>query len=382
MIDSFHTNEAYLLHLLGCALHQVRPKEKPEYLDWAEIYRLAKLHSVANVAYYAVEQLNNKPFDTLFIQWRVLRDKGIVRSLKQQMELNALIGEFSKHNIRCMPLKGSVLKDYYPRQDMRMMADLDILIDPNNAEAVKEIMLSNGYTCESFGITHHDVYHKAPIFNVEIHRFLFSDRFPRLHTYYVDGFSFGYPSAENAYVFRLPPMEFYSLYIAHLYKHYSSSGSGIRSVMDVFVMQQHFKNELSDVDDSISFVNVGLSDFEAFIHKTSDDWFCNTQPTEINLSEYDFILNSGTYGSLQNRVLNGIHNNGRWKYLRKRVFLPYGEIRRAYPVLNKHPFLLPFIWIIRLGKQFKNLKRVLLEIKYIFHRSPQDTISRDIHSRG
>ena len=129
-------------------------------------------------------------------------------------------------------------------------------------------------------------------------------------------------------------------------------------------------------------MNVGLSDFEAFIHKTSDDWFCNTQPTGINLSEYDFILNSGTYGSLQNRVLNGIHNNGRWEYLRKRVFLPYGEIRRAYPVLNKHPFLLPFIWIIRLGKQFKNFKRVLLEIKYIFHHSPQDTISRDIHSRG
>ncbi|MGN1217898.1 MAG: nucleotidyltransferase family protein [Phocaeicola sp.] len=382
MSDSIHTNEAYLLHLLGCALHQERPMEKPEHLDWAEIYHLAKLHSVANVAYYAVEQLENRPFDTLFSQWRDQRDKGVVRNLKQQTELNALIAEFSKHNIRCMPLKGSVLKNYYPRQDMRIMADLDILIDPHNANAVKEIMLANGYTCESFGITHHDVYHKAPIYNVEIHRFLFPDRFPQLHTYYVDGFSFGYPSDDNAYVFCLPPTEFYSLYIAHLYKHYSSSGSGIRSVMDVYVMQQRFKNELSDVNDNISFVSVGLSDFEAFIHKISDDWFCNAQPTEINLPEYGFILNSGTYGSLQNRVLNGIHNNGRWEYLRKRVFLPYGEIRRAYPVLNKLPFLLPLFWIIRLGKQIKNSKRVLLEIKYIFRHAPQDTIARDIHSRG
>lgn len=53
------------------------------------------------------------------------------------------------------------------------MADQDILYDSSRQNDVMNIMLGLGYSAESIGKSHHDVYHKPPIFNFEMHTALF-----------------------------------------------------------------------------------------------------------------------------------------------------------------------------------------------------------------
>ena len=69
-----------------------------------------------------------------------------------------------------LPLKGIILKDYYPSVGMRQMSDNDILFDADAWERVEKHMLSEGYETESVGKGNHDVYQKAPVYNFEMHR--------------------------------------------------------------------------------------------------------------------------------------------------------------------------------------------------------------------
>lgn len=58
-----------------------------------------------------------------------------------------------------LPLKGIIMKDYYPSVGMRQMSDNDILFDADAWERMEKHMISEGYKAEYVG-KGHDVYHK------------------------------------------------------------------------------------------------------------------------------------------------------------------------------------------------------------------------------
>lgn len=68
-----------------------------------------------------------------------------------------------------MPLKGAILKDLYPRQEMRQMADNNILFDTSCEAAVKDYFVKEGYEVISYAKGNHDVYEKEPVYNFEMH---------------------------------------------------------------------------------------------------------------------------------------------------------------------------------------------------------------------
>lgn len=59
-----------------------------------------------------------------------------------------------------LPLKGIIMKDYYPSVGMRQMSDNDILFDADAWERMEKHMISEGYKAEYVGKGNHDVYHK------------------------------------------------------------------------------------------------------------------------------------------------------------------------------------------------------------------------------
>ena len=67
------------------------------------------------------------------------------------------------------PLKGAILKDFYPKFGMREFSDYDILFDASREEEMKNIMEGLGFTTEKYDASHHDIYHKAPVLNFEMH---------------------------------------------------------------------------------------------------------------------------------------------------------------------------------------------------------------------
>lgn len=59
-----------------------------------------------------------------------------------------------------LPLKGIIMKDYYPSVGMRQMSDNDILFDADAWERMEKHMISEGYKAEYVGKGNHYVYHK------------------------------------------------------------------------------------------------------------------------------------------------------------------------------------------------------------------------------
>ena len=67
----------------------------------------------------------------------------------------------------------------------------------------------------------------------------------------------------------------------------------------------------------------------------------------------DYILSSGTYGTLRNCIDNQIKQYGsgplgRRKYFFSRVFLPMRTVRACFPLFARLPILLPFLPLYRL----------------------------------
>ena len=366
-MTDFKNEFEYLLHLLRSVLAEAQPQEKPEALSFDKLFALAREHSVANMAFYAVEKLSVQPAEPLLSEWRQLRDKAIVKDITQLTELE-LIGEaMSAGGVRFLPLKGSVLKGYYPQSDMRTMSDIDMLIDEENAEKVKEIMLSLGYSCEHFGYDVHDIYFKKPVMNVEIHRALFGEEGQEFREIFKDPMSMCEPtdSAEHHFTDE----SFFAYIIAHAAKHYNEGGTGIRSFMDIWV---YLNAKGADIDLErvcTMLESSGYSGLARDFVQLSRIWFGGGESSEKYDKMTSYILSCGTYGTIQNSVENKVRANGKLHYMFRLIFPTFEHMKQHYPVLKKAPVLLPFCWLQRLvTKPFINRKQNMAKLNTLMKK--------------
>ena len=256
-----------------------------------------------------------------------------------------------KAQINYVPLKGSVLKEYYPKFGMREMSDIDILIDADRAEDVKQIMEDLGFTAVHFSSYTHDVYHKEPILNVEIHKSLSTAFYKtRSPEYY-----------RNYHSSPFSPDNFYIFLIAHEYMHYAGGGTGLRSLIDTYVC---IKNVSLDFDFiSVEMEKLGLSEFEQTNRQLSEKLFENGNLSAKEQELLDYILASGTYGTVQHRVNNSLRKNGwsKLNYTVHRFFVPirkndkgYASYADSYPFFYKHKILLPLLPFYRTIRAMKS----------------------------
>lgn len=159
--------------------------------------------------------------------------------------------------------------------------------------------------------------------------------------------------------------------IAHAYKHYSSSGTGIRTLADIYIMNQKLGGTMNweYVDSELR--GLGIFSYERESRELAQKLFGIAElPTKANLSETEqqmlaYYLGASTYGTIENRTLNkmrklqpdggAITAHTKRKYLLSRIF-PGREWCEAYaPTVYKYPVLLPFFWVWRLA--VKGVKR-------------------------
>ena len=372
-----------LLYLMACALQGVSARE--EILADADLKQLlimARKHSVASMVCMALEKtaVFANADETAKKQWLEVKNKAVRKNMLLDAERKAILHELEIQGIWYMPLKGSILKDWYPKPGMREMADNDILFDPSGREQVREIFQNRGYKTVSFGKGNHDVYEKAPIYNFEMHVELYHKIYDTFNEKYADVKQRLSPDAEVPYRLHFTPEDFYVFVIAHAYKHYSSSGTGIRTLADIYIMNQKLGGTLNweYVDSELR--GLGIFSYERESRELAQKLFGIAElPTEANLSEAEqqmlaYYLGASTYGTIENRTLNqmqklqpdggAITAHTKRKYLLSRIF-PGREWCEAYaPTVYKYPVLLPFFWVWRLVyRGITNRKKVTQEIK-------------------
>lgn len=364
----------HLLYLMACALQGVSAREEVlADADLKQLLIMARKHSVASMVCMALEKtaIFANADEATKKQWIDAKNKAIRKNMLLDAERKTILHELETQGIWYMPLKGSILKDWYPKPGMREMADNDILFDASKRKEVKAIFQGRGYTVKEYNKSNHDEYEKPPIYNFEMHVELYHKIYDTFNEKYADVKQRLIPDAEVPYRLHFTPEDFYVFVIAHAYKHYSSSGTGIRTLADIYIMNQKLGGTMNweYVDSELR--GMGIFSYERESRELAQKLFGIAElPTEANLSEAEqqmlaYYLGASTYGTIENRTLNqmqklqpdggAITAHTKRKYLLSRIF-PGREWCEAYaPTVYKYPVLLPFFWVWRLA--VKGVKR-------------------------
>lgn len=355
-----------VVYLVSCAVNGKKTDaEKIAAMNLSRVYAAAQHHLLSAAVGMALQSAG-------------IRDAQITQALAKAQRKNALLdadraallARLEQENIWYMPLKGSVLKDLYPQYGMRQMADNDILIDADRAEDVKAIMESLGFTTVRFGKSNHDVYHKPPVSNFEIHTALFGPSYEKkVYAYYQDVKSRLIKDEGNHCGWHFTPEDFYVYMTAHEYKHFSAGGTGLRSFLDVYVFWRKFGNILNLPYVEAETEKLGIAAFEKQSRSLSLHLFSDAALTEADRETLEYAISSGTYGTITHRVENKVKKlgggtKGKLRYFCSRLVPPMNNLETAHPFVYRHKLLIPFFTIYRLGKGlFFRWKRVFAELK-------------------
>ncbi len=381
-MQAFGNDVQTLLYLLNCAANGKTPQiDKLRVTE--ELYNLSCSHMVSAMIAHALTPLLDDL--SLFteeqkVMWLTAKNNSIRRSVLYAAERKRVFGALEQRHIPYMPLKGSVLIKYYPLEGLRELSDVDIWFDRTRAGDVREMMLSLGFTEESYGETHHDTYSKLPIYEFEMHRELFKTKYENLYRYYSDVEKRLIAADDGSSLRHFSPDDFYIFLLAHACKHYGIAGIGVRTLADLYLYEK--KELLNFGYIRLELEKMGISELGEQLIRLSRLLLSEKALNEpIDLTDADretlaFIIKSGASGTTDNMIVNriksfskgdGVNKRTKASYLMSRLFLKPEEYEKSYPFFYRHRWARPFLIFARIPKALtvkrKSLKKELDIIK-------------------
>ena len=190
-------------------------------------------------------------------------------------------------------------------------------------------------------------------YHIELHHTLIEDdRLPNTAPYLRKVWDFAKPLSDGKFEHVLADEMFYFYHIAHMAKHFKQGGCGIRYFIDIWLLDHAVSFDKNKRESLLA--DSGIKTFAEQAERISEVWFSD-EKSDPELDEIiDFLINGGIYGSFENSTILKRHRGkGRVSFYISRLFMPYDKIKYLYPVLQKAPVLLPFIWVIRWFKLLK-----------------------------
>lgn len=349
-----------LVYLSRCAVNGEKPDVQKIGSSSEDLYEAAEKHMLTSAVGMALDSAG-------------IRNENFIKAVAAAQRRNALLdadrtkvlAAMEEAGIWYMPLKGVILKDMYPRYGMRQMGDNDILFDPARRADVRTIMEKLGFSVVEYEKDNHDIYFKKPVSNFEMHVYLIDGQLNnQLMTYYLNVKDRLLKDEDNLYGYHFSDNDFYLFLLAHEYKHYMQGGTGLRSLLDIYVYLKQKRNEMDWDYIRQETEKMGMADFEPLNRSLSMHLFGEESLTESEKRMYDYMLSSGAHGTVENDMANQIKTKGQFGFFLSRLTLPYENMLYEYPVLKKAPYLYPIMWVWRLiRKFFTSNKKFMYQLK-------------------
>ena len=325
----------------------------PEDFDIEAAAKVAKKHQIIALFYYGA--LNCGISEALPVMQKLfmLTCQLVALSERQTFEINNLFKVFEESKIDYMPLKGTLLKKIYPKSEMRIMSDADILIRTEQHDSIRPIMLDLGYE-EKIESNHEFVWEKKDIV-IELHKRLIPSYNKDYYNYYGDGWRLGRPISKDSTRYEMSAEDEMIYNFTHYAKHYRDAGVGIKHIVDLWV----YKINKQKLDNEYILSELKKLQLDKFYKNTMDTlemWFNGGETNEQVEFITQIIFGSGVYGTHEAHLLSaavkttktlGSARKTKLKRLIDTIFLPYSSMVNRYEVLKKAPVLLPFMWVVR-----------------------------------
>ena len=127
-------------------------------------------------------------------------------------------------------------------------------------------------------------------------------------------------------------------------KHFEVSGCGLRFFLDMWLLNHNA--HVCEPERKALLDEGGLTEFARAAEQLSEIWF--------SFDEYDgmicvmerYVLGSGVYGSHQNTMTLKVKKQGRVSYIFERLFPRPKSMKKIFPILERHVYLLPLFYVV------------------------------------
>ena len=338
--------EMLLLEIIRDFINNKETVTSNKSIDENKLYKLAKVHKVSNFLQKWAD--NNCISEEIKNKIQSDFNSQVIKDTNERIELEKVLDKFEENNIETVVVKGIIMKDIYPQNYMRQMCDMDILVHYEDYEKgskiLKDLDFSEYNDHKRHKKDHHLVFIKKPMFTLEMHRKLIPDeRDGEEYFNNIWNSCIKYKNYNNVYKMNIE--DAYIFCIVHMLKHFKTAGISIRDVLDVYVYNEKYRNEVNQSELSKKFEEIGIKEFEENIKKIAYKWFGNEEIFEFDDVE-KYILGGARFSvSVQSAILN---KGGKSKMIFRMFFPKYSKMKREYPFLKKIPVLLPIMWCIRI----------------------------------
>lgn len=345
-----NTTQRGILVLLKSAVTQ-QAQPLPDGFSIEEAVVLSKPHHIATAVYEGALLCGVDPTQPVMQSLFLKTCKAVQISTMQMLEVERLCRAFHENGIDYMPLKGCILKQLYPRPELRMMGDADILIRMEQYDKIRPLMQSLCFE-EKYESDHELVWQSEGLF-LELHKCLIPSYNKDFYAYFGEGWERAQVQGGTCYAMSAEDTMVFLF--AHFAKHYRDGGIGCRHVLDLWVYLRAYPR-LDEEYMEQQLQKLGLLAFYRNIRRLIAFWFEDGEADETTEFISDFVLGGGSWGTMASktvsrtiRVENHSHLGvgGKLAYLWGIAFPNINALKEKYTILKKCRFMLPLVWLWR-----------------------------------
>ena len=329
------------------------------------IYSISKAHDLAHIVGSALQKAGAELSTELSEKFLKQQTIAAYRYMKIEYDLEQICRAFERAKIMHMPLKGSVIRKYYPSPEMRTSCDIDMLVREEELDRAVAVLRDELHYEIGRKDTHDVSVFSTSGIHVELHFALIEDD-KKVDSLLADIWSHSYLDVNSEYRYFMNNEYFVFYCIAHMAKHFLNGGCGIRPFMDLWIAENRMGFSREAVDALLD--KCGLKQFGDQAFALCGVWFSGGEHTSLTQKMENYIVRGGVYGTVEHKVAisQTQQSGGKLRYMMRRIFLPYDSLKMYYNRLEKYPALYPFYQIKRWCRIMfsKDSKRAMRELQY------------------
>lgn len=324
-----------------CEQNKREAEENPSLL-----YKMARHHDMAHLLDYAYKtsgiEICDEETAFEFIKQNAM---SVMRYENLNFALVSISQLFEKEKLAFIPLKGAVIRAFYPEPWMRTSCDIDVLVHEQDLDRAEKLLVEKlGFTSKGKRNYHDISLYLGEDVHLELH-FNIKENTDNIDVLLEKVWDYASPKSEGSYEYVLTNEFLLFQHVAHMFYHVAAGGCSIRYFLDLHLL----KNRL-EFDGNVLFTmleNCGIKRFYDECIKLCGVWFSDEENDGTTLLFQQYLLGGGVYGIKHNQIAFKRSKQGKMSYVLGRIFMPYKQLIIKYPSLKGKRYLVPFYQVRR-----------------------------------